>query len=70
MKTLWTATAVMAFVTVLLFVLIKSPVPGIIGAVVTLAALAAQLANRKYDSSGHSVSRIVWLTSCSISEYN
>ena len=43
MKTLWTATAVMAFVTVLLFVLIKSPVPGIIGAVVTLAALCMTL---------------------------
>ena len=39
MKTLWTATAAIAIVTVLMFVLIKSPVPGIIGIVVTLAAL-------------------------------
>ena len=43
MKTLWTATAVMAFVTVLLFVLIKSPVPGIISAVFTFAALCMTL---------------------------
>ena len=39
MKTLWTATAAIAIVTVLMFVLIKSPVPGVIGIVVTLAAL-------------------------------
>ena len=34
MKTLWTATAAIAIVTVLMFVLIKSPVPGVIGIVV------------------------------------
>ena len=39
MKTLWAATAAIALVTVLMFVLIKSPVPGVIGIVVTLAAL-------------------------------
>ena len=43
MKTLWTATATIALITVLLFVLIKSPVPGVIGAVVTLAALCMTL---------------------------
>ena len=43
MTTLWTATAVMAFVTVLLFILIKSPVPGMIGAVVAFAALYQDL---------------------------
>ena len=31
MITLWTATAAIALVTVLMFVLIKSPVPGVIG---------------------------------------
>ena len=43
MKTLWTATAAIAIVTVLMFVLIKSPVPGVIGTVVTLAALCMTL---------------------------
>ena len=43
MKTLWTATAAIALADVLLFVLLKSPVPGIIGAVVTLAALCMTL---------------------------
>lgn len=43
MKTLWTATAAIALADVLLFVLLKSPIPGIIGAVVTLAALCMTL---------------------------
>ena len=38
-KTLWAATAAISLVSVLMFVLIKSPVPGFIGIVVTLAAL-------------------------------
>ena len=39
MRTLWIATAGIAFVDILLFVLIKTPVPGIILAIALLAAL-------------------------------
>ena len=47
MKTLWIATAAIALVTVLLFALIKSSVPGIIGTLVTLAALCMTLYMQK-----------------------
>ena len=43
MKMLWTATAVLCAVTVLLFLLVKSPVPGVIGLIITAAALCMTL---------------------------
>ncbi len=47
MKTLWTVTAVLCVATLLLFVLFKTPVPGIIGAVVVLVALCFTLYMQK-----------------------
>ena len=43
MKMLWTATAVLCAITVLLFVVMNVPIPGVIGLIVTAAALCMTL---------------------------
>lgn len=59
MKTLWTVTAALCAVTVLLFVFIKSPAAGIISAVITLAAFCftfyMQRCRKAFDFKGGAV---------------